>query len=419
MAFQHYTISKLLPLVILSSSFSVLVVYSFRYIVYQPVHQSINQLTHIALAPIIGAVLLIILFYLFAKHIKSGLPHVVLEFHLGLGRLPLLNLLFQFLTASIALLMGFAIGAIGPAVHIGAASSNLIGQLFSVRSHTLRVLAATGSAVAITVMLDTPLMAILFTYETIIRQFRWRTLLLVTAATLFAQWFAHQLGISSFSITAAPFSLSAALLMKMILFGAVCGLLSSSFLNCIDLLTQKIRIVYWKKLLLAGLITALLSWASPITTGLGSELLEKLLYTPNSLSLISIWLIIRFISSASVIALAVPGGALGPCLILGALSGALFSQLFHFPEQQLFVIAGMGALLGAVLHVPLAGILFVLETTRETALFLPCLVASYSAFYTHQRLSTQNNLIELLLSRQNVILRNSPSLRKKRLTSPL
>ncbi len=419
MSFPNYTISKLLPLVILSSCFSVVVVYSFRYIVYHPLYLSITLSSHVVVAPLLGTVLLIILFYLFARHLKSGLPHVVLEFHIGLGRLPFLNLLFQFLTASIALLMGFTIGAIGPAVHIGAGSANLVGQLFMVRSHTLRVLTACGSAVAITVMLDAPLMAILFTYETIIRQFRWRTLLLVSTATLFAQWFAHQLDISPFIIEVVPFSLSILLLIKMMLFGTLCGLISSSFLNVINFLTQKLRINYWKKLALAGLITSLLSWGAPETIGLGYELLQKLLYEPLTISLITVWLIVRFISSAAVIALAVPGGALGPSLILGALTGAIFSLLFNFPDSQMFIIVGMGALLGAVLHVPLAGILFVLESTNEISLLLPCLFASYSAYYIHQRISKQNNLIELLLARQNVIFRNSPSLRKKRLTSPL
>lgn len=415
----RYTISKLLPLVIFSSCFSILTVYCFRTIVYHPIHKDISHLTHILATPLIGAMLLIILFYWFAKHLKSGLPHIVLEFHIGKGPLPLLNLVFQFSTASIALLMGFTIGAIGPAVHIGAASSNLVGQFLKVNTRVLRVLTATGSAVAITVMLDTPLMAILFTYETIIRQFRWRTLLLVTAATLFAEWFIHQIGISTFKIAIPAFSYSTILLIKMIFLGILCGIVSSSFLKSIDLLTQKIRIVYWQKLLLAGLITALCSWASPITIGLGYELLEKLLYAPNAISLVGIWFIVRFISSASVIALAVPGGALGPSLILGAITGALFNQLFHFTEQELFAVVGMGALLGAVLHVPLAGILFVLESTSEITLLLPCLVASYCAFFTHQRISKQSNLVELLLARQNVILRNSPSLRKKRLTSPL
>ncbi|WP_084605383.1 chloride channel protein [Psychromonas aquimarina] len=418
MSHPQYTVTKLLPLVLLSTCFSMASVYGFRLIVLNPVYPDMHSLSSELLPPLSGAVLLIILFYLFAKHLKSGLPHVVLEFHIGLGRLPFLNLLFQFLSASVALVTGFAIGAIGPAVHIGAASSNLVGQFFMVRSHTLRVLTACGAAVGITVMLDTPFMAILFTYETIIRQFRWRTLLLVTAATLFAQWSAHQLGIYAFIITVVPFSLSLLLLAKMLLFGALCGLLSSSFLNCIDLLTRKIRGSYWQKLLLAGLITAIFSWFSPETIGLGYGLLKDLFYEPQTLTLITLWLIIRFISSAAVIALAVPGGALGPSLILGALCGALFCKLFAVNDSQLFIIVGMGALLGAVLHVPLAGILFVLESTNDLNLLLPCLAAGYSAYFIHQHFSKQNSLIELLLVRQNVILR-SGSLKKKRLTSPL
>ena len=416
MSHPDYTISKLLPLVLLSGAFSATVVYAFRFIVLHPIYPLFN---HPIIAPLLGTSSLILLFYIFARNLKSGLPHVVLEFHIGQGALPLNNMIFQFLSTSIALLAGFAIGAIGPAVHIGATSANLVGQWFKVQNHTLRVLTACGSAVAITIMLDTPLMAILFTYETIIRQLRWRTLILVTAVALFAQIIAHQVDINTLTITVSPFSLSLILMLKMGLLGIVCGLFSATFLNCIDLITRNIQVNYWKRLLLAGLITSLFSWYAPITAGSAYQLLQELLYQPQSIALITLYLAIRFVSSVCMIALAVPGGALGPSLILGALTGYLFTLLFDFGDNQLFVIVAMGAFLGAVLHVPLAGILFVLESTGSLDLLLPCLFAGYSAYYVHQFFSRENNLIELLLARQNIILRNSPSLKKKGRTSPL
>lgn len=419
MTLPKYTVSKLLPLVLLSSSVSVAVVYAFRFITFHPLYEQITQVSDYFVPALIAIPLLIGLFYLFATHLKSGLPHVVLEFHIGLGKLPFLNFLFQFLSASVALMLGFSVGAIGPAVHIGASSANFVGQFFQVRSHTLRILTACGASVAITIMLDTPLMAILFTYETILRQFRWRTLTLVAAATLFAQWLGHQVGIAPFHINADEFELSFPLLGLILLFGLICGLISALFLNSIDYFTKKIRVSYWKKIIIAGLITALFSEMSPTSIGLGYELLQQLLYEKQLISLLFLWFFVRFVGSMAVIALAIPGGALGPSLILGALTGAIFSQLLSIEAGQLFVVIGMGALLGAVLHMPLTGILFVLESTNELTLLLPCLIASYSAYYLHQRFSHHNNLIELLLYRQNVILRDSPSLKKKRLTSPL
>lgn len=416
---NDYTISKLLPIVLLSSACSVIIVYSFRFIIMKPIYLQSAMLSHPIIAPLIGTAILILLFHLFAKHLKSGLPHVVLRFHIGSGTLPFLNLLFQYLSASIALLTGFAIGAIGPAVHIGATSANLVGQLFKVPEQTLRVLTACGAATAITIMLDTPLMAILFTYETIVRQLRWRTLLLVIASALSAQAFADQVGIQALIINVFPFSISWLLMLKMGLFGIVCGLLSSAFLNCIDFITQKVKVNYWKKLLLAGLITSIFLWYAPLTAGLGYQLLQSLLYQPQAITLITTYLAIRFIGSVCVIALAVPGGALGPSLILGALTGSLFSMVFDLGDNQLFVIVGMGAFLGAVLHVPLAGILFVLESTNDLQLFLPCILAGYCAYYIHQHFSKENNLIELLLARQNVALHNSQSLKDKKLTSSL
>jgi CIC family chloride channel protein len=419
MKHPDYTINKLLPLVLVSSCFSVATVYAFRFIAYHPLYQQISQLTYPFVPALIATPLLIALFYIFASHLKSGLPHVVLEFHIGLGRLPFSNFFFQFASASITLLMGFAVGAIGPAVHIGASSANLVGQFFRVQSHTLRILTACGASVAITIMLDTPLMAILFTYETIVRQFRWRTLTLVSVSTIFAQWLGHQMGIAPFHIELQYFELSILLLCQLLLFGLICGLISALFLNSIDFLTKKIRISYWKKIMIAGIITALFSSLSPSTVGLGYQLLETILYEKQLLGLLLIWFFIRFVGSMAIIALAIPGGALGPSLVLGALTGAIFSHLFSIEAGQLFIIIGMGALLGAVLHVPLAGILFVFESTNDITLILPCAIASYSAYYLHRRYSRHNNLIELLLFRQNVILRDSPSLKKKRLTSPL
>jgi len=415
-----YSISKLLPLVLICSSVSVVVVYFFRFISLNPFYPQVAEKSNNFVPALLAIPLFIGLFYLFAKHLNSGLPHIVLEFHIGSGKLPILNFIFQFLGASVALLFGFAVGAIGPAIHIGAGASNLTAQLFKVPPCSLRVLTACGAAAAITIMLDTPLMAILFTYETIIRQFRGRTLVLVTASALFAQWLGHQyIGSTSFQINLEQFELSMALLGFLLLFGLICGLLSASFLNCIDFLTRKIRLNYWKKITLAALFTALLSWLSPESIGLGYQLLDRLLYDQQLPSLLMLWFLIRFIGSIAVISLAIPGGALGPSLILGALTGAIFSQLLSIEAGQLFVVVGMGAFLGAVLRVPLAGMLFVLEATNEITLIIPCIIASYAAFYLHKRLSTYNNLIELLLVRQKIILRDSPSLKKKRLTSPL
>lgn len=419
MRHHYYTINKLLPLVIASSCLSIASVYAFRYIAYHPLYQHISQLSYPFVPALIATPILIFLFYYFAQHLKSGLPHVVLEFHIGLGKLPIANFIFQFSSATITLLMGFAIGAIGPAVHIGASSANLVGQFFRVQSYALRILTACGASVAITIMLDTPLMAILFTYETIIRQFRWRTLTLVSASTLFAQWFAHKMGIAPLHIEVQTFQLSPLLLTQLLIFGLLCGLVSALFLNGIDYLTKKIRIAYWKKIIIAGLITAFFASFSPITVGLGHQLLQSLLYEEHLINLLLLWFLVRFFSSMAVIALAIPGGALGPSLIIGALFGAIFSQCLSIDAGQLFIIIGMGAILGSVLHVPLAGILFVLESTNDISLLVPCLITSYVAFYCHRRYSKHNNLIELLLFRQNVVLRDSPSLRKKRLSSPL
>ncbi|WP_022942540.1 chloride channel protein [Psychromonas hadalis] len=85
--------------------------------------------------------------------------------------------------------------------------------------------------------------------------------------------FGHEVGIAPFHIDLIPFELSFSLLWLILLFGLMCGLISAFFLNSIDFFTPKIRISDWKKIMIAGGITALFSTLSPETIGLGYQLL--------------------------------------------------------------------------------------------------------------------------------------------------
>ena len=100
MKYSHYTLSKLLPLVLLGSCMSMASVYVFRFIAIHPLYLHIAQQTHFFVPALIAIPLLVTLFYIFAAHLKCGLPHVILEFHIGDGRLPFLNFIFQFFILS-------------------------------------------------------------------------------------------------------------------------------------------------------------------------------------------------------------------------------------------------------------------------------------------------------------------------------
>ncbi|MCE0557806.1 MULTISPECIES: chloride channel protein [unclassified Motilimonas] len=368
--------------------------------------------------PFIGAIFLALLFRYFNRYAKSGLPVVVMGYHFGDGKFQLGNAVFQYVAAIIALVSGFAVGAVGPALHVGAASMNLLGQYFHLNETRLRQLTACGAASAMAALFHTPITAIFFVQETIVRRFNWQTCFLVTICAFFSAWIARQLGAFEFHIDTQSFSYQLTLIPELIVVGAVCGTLATLMLKLIRLTADNVMLSYWGKFLLAASVTSLASLFGTEVLGLGNQLLEVLLYADIGSQLVLTWLIVRFLISTIAIGAAIPGGALGPSLLLGALTGHWLAYLLPNETPQVFVLVGMAAFFGAVLKSPISATLLVVETTTNFNLALPCLVGSVTAHLVQTRLLKQTNLIELLLARQNILLKNSPSLLAKNKNPP-
>ncbi len=405
---------KLLPISLFATGLTTLTVLLFAQLaklqLYSP--DSTGRALDIA-APFIGAILLIGLFRYFSPNTKSGLPLVVIAYHFNSGRLDWKNAVYQMAAAATALISGFAVGAVGPAVHIGAASANMVGQLLSLPERSLRILSACGAASAFSVLFHTPITGIFFAFETIIRRFYWRTFIFVTISAFFAAWMARQTGAYEFHIDAKDFQYQLSLIPELALLGAVCGLLATYFLKLIRFTAETLPFPYWGKFLFAAAVTSLAGLFGVEVLGLGDEVLTTLIYESPTSYYVLTWLFLRYLISAIAIGAAIPGGALGPCLVLGAITGHLASLWLPNEAPQLFVLVGMSAFLGSVLKSPIAAVLLVVETTLNLSLAFPCIVGTLSAYLVQSRFFKQQNLIELLLARQKILLSDSPRLKGK------
>ncbi|MCE2573801.1 chloride channel protein [Motilimonas eburnea] len=366
------------------------------------------------LVPFVGAITLALLFRYFNQYTKSGLPIVVIGYHFKDGKMALGNAIFQYIAALIALVCGFAVGAVGPVLHIGAAAMNLLGQYFKLNETRLRQLTACGAASAMAALFHTPVTAIFFVQETIVRRFNWQTCLLISICAFTSAWIARQLGAYEFHIDTQSFSYQITLIPELIIVGAVCGLLATLMLKLIRVTADNVLFPYWGKFMLAATVTSAASLFGTEVLGLGNQLLDILLYADIGSQIVLTWLLIRFFISAIAIGSAIPGGALGPSLLLGALTGHWLAYILPNETPQVFVLVGMAAFFGAVLRSPISATLLVVEATANINLVLPCLVGSLTAHIVQTRIFGQQNLIELLLARQNILLKNSPSLSKKK-----
>ncbi len=86
-----------------------------------------------------------------------GVVHVMERLNAQQGRMPLANAVVQFIGGAAALLTGQSGGREGPAIHLGAAASSLLGQFLELPNNSIRTLVACGTAAAIAGSFNTPL----------------------------------------------------------------------------------------------------------------------------------------------------------------------------------------------------------------------------------------------------------------------
>ena len=97
---------------------------------------------------------------------RVGVVHVMERLSRHQGQLPLRNAAIQFFGGIVALISGQAGGREGPAIHLGAAASSLIGQAFELPNNSVRTLVACGTAAAIAGSFNTPI-AVSYTHLTL------------------------------------------------------------------------------------------------------------------------------------------------------------------------------------------------------------------------------------------------------------
>jgi CIC family chloride channel protein len=85
--------------------------------------------------------------------------------------MPLRNAIIQFVTGVIALASGQSGGREGPAIHLGAAGSSLIGHYLKLPNNSIRVLVGCGAAAAISASFNTPIAGVIFSMEVIIMEY--------------------------------------------------------------------------------------------------------------------------------------------------------------------------------------------------------------------------------------------------------
>ncbi len=320
-----------------------------------------------------------------------GVVHVLERLAYGEGKLPLKNAVVQFFSAALCILSGHSVGREGPAVHIGAACGSWLGKILYLPNNSNLILVGCGSAGAIAAALNTPLAGVVFALEVILVEYTLASFTPIILAAVSATTVSHALLGPPRIFAEVPALPISALgeLVYVVFMGIAIGLISTFFVRLLIFFSRRFSTVpIWLRMTLAGTLTGLLALLVPEILSIGYDTVNDTLLGNLELSLLLTILAGKLLATALGLGLGLPGGVIGPCLMMGALAGGATGTLLaltlvdHASAPSLYAMLGMGAMIGATLNAPLTALITLVELTINPHIILPGMLAIVAAELT-------------------------------------
>ncbi len=369
------------------------------------------------LSPIGGAIALILLIKSCPPKRRSfGIAHVIERLTLNRGWLPITSTITQFFGVLIALVSGFSVGREGPAVHMGAGAGSFLGQILKLPTNTLGVLAGCGTAAAIAALFNTPMAGVIFAMEVVMKEYSLESFIPVMASAVVASVLTQTVygPNPAFQIPIIPSATPEELAVTAIT-AVIIGLLAAAFIqiNIFAIQKRQHKVVF--PLLIAGLLMGIVAVLVPATMGIGYDTIEALLIGDDlNLSFLFILLATKLVITALVIGLGVPGGMIGPSLMMGATAGAcsalLAEQFIGISATNItfHVMTGMIAMMAAIFQAPLTALITVLELTHSSQIILPAMLAIVIACLTSSQICKKQSIFAMQFMARGQSIQLSP-----------
>ena len=368
------------------------------------------------LLPCIGALIIVaVSWFTGYKYLRTGIPFVLHRLKVAHGVIPLRNTINQFIGSAVALASGFSVGREGPAVHLGAAFSSYLGSALKLPHNSIRTLCACGIAAAISASFNTPLAAVIFVMEVILREYKVHIFIPIMMASIVGSMItssifgpAHEF--EYFNTIALTFQHYPYLILLGISLGIVAFVFNRYLVSVIEH-SAKFHIL--SRLLLAAFITGALGYAIPEAIEVDISAIDFSLSDQPHLQVLGALLIAKIVMTICALGLGIPGGVIGPILVIGAIAGSCAAIVIQplFPELQLssdFALMGMAGFMAATLNAPLAALLAVVELSNQIEIIVPAMVVISVSCIVSGQFFRNRSLFVMQLEIQNLSYRKPP-----------
>ena len=359
----------------------------------------------------------------------------------------------KILTSAVTIGTGGSAGAEGPIVQIGASIASGIGGLFQVARPHYPVLIGCGTAAGISAIFNSPIGGVLFTLEVILLDFSIRTFTPVVIASVVANVTTQRIfaRIDPATANKAIFELPVAamkdfpapswgLIVTFTALGVACGVVGvclTRMMYATEGAFGRLPLPKPLRPALGGAVLGVMGAAyvvvfgwlllgrakpfdfqhypMPAFFGDGYGAVQRLLqpelydqFDPFFLAvLLAFLLLLKVVGTCLTLGSGGSGGVIAPSLFLGAVAGALLGIVLQGVglsagvSPHFYALVGMGAVLAAVVHAPLAALLILFDVTQQPDLIVPTMLATIVATGS-ARLIFPDSIYSLSLRRRGV-----------------
>ena len=344
--------------------------------------------------PAAGGLLVGPLVYFFAREAKGhGVPEVMEAVALKGGVIRKRVVLVKTVASAISIGTGGSVGREGPIVQIGSAIGSTLGQALNVSGDRMRALVGCGAAAGIAATFNAPIAGSMFALEVVLGDFGLATFSPIVISSVMATAVSRAfLGDTPAFIVPVYQLVSAWEFPIYLILGLFCAAVGVTFTKTLyrfEDLFDSLKFPEYLKPVIGGLILGVSGLYIPQILGVGYGAMDLALGQQLAWWLMLLLVAAKLLATSITIGSGGSGGIFAPSLYLGVMAGGFFGMVVHylFPNVTAspgaYSIVGMGAVVSATTHGPLAAILILFEMTGSYEIILPlmfsCIIATIAS----------------------------------------
>jgi CIC family chloride channel protein len=308
------------------------------------------------------------------------------------GRLNVHNGVTYIIASALGLGVGAPVGADTPSAMIGGHLASWFGQRFQQRELFIRALVVAGVGAGISATFFAQFAAIFFALEIVLGGFGGAifvapTLIAIATSAIVNFWLNG--AATQYTTQAVAYHWDATLLLYLgaALVATIAAVAYVNLLPGMKKLWTRVKVPYWAKPAIAGLIVGLVGLWLPEIFGSGLTQMKQIFGgTVFPFTTLIALALFKLILTPTSLGSGFAGGVIGPALCIGAALGYAYGDLMVqlFPGLQLtpiaFAMVATAAMLAGTFHAPLFGAMMILEMTNNYGLLVPVLLGAALAY---------------------------------------